>query len=67
MRFGIRRRPSASMGVALLALFISLGGVGYAKLTLPQRSVGTPQLRDRAVTGRKLANSSVGNGKVAPR
>ena len=68
----IRRRPSASMVVALLALFASLGGVGYAASQLPANSVGTAQLQDASVTNHKLLNASVGNfklqfGAVGPR
>ena len=59
------RRPSASMVVALLALFLALGGVSYAKLAIPAGSVGTAQLRTRSVTNHKLANGSVGNAKLA--
>jgi collagen type VII alpha len=59
------RRPSAAMVVALLALFASLGGVGWAATQLPAGSVGAAQLRSGAVTNRKLANQSVGNWKLA--
>jgi hypothetical protein len=40
---------------ATLALFISLGGVSYAAITLPANSVGSSQLRSGAVTLRSLA------------
>lgn len=65
MHFKVRRRPSGSLVVSLLALFVSLGGVGYATLSLSAGSVGTAQLRNRSVTNRKLANGSVGNSKLA--
>jgi hypothetical protein len=39
--------------VAYLALFITLGGTAYAA-SLPRNSVGTAQLRDRAVTAVKI-------------
>ena len=39
--------------IAYLALFITLGGTAYAA-SLPRNSVGTAQLRDRAVTAEKL-------------
>jgi hypothetical protein len=61
----IRRRPSASMVIALLALFASLGGVGYAATYLPAGSVGTAQLQDASVTNHKILNGSVGNFKLA--
>jgi hypothetical protein len=40
--------------VAYIALFVALGGSSYAALSLPAHSVGTPQLRDGAVTPAKL-------------
>jgi hypothetical protein len=45
--------------IALLALFVSLGGSAYAAFTLPRNSVGTRQLRNGAVTGAKLQNGAV--------
>ncbi len=60
-----KRRPSASMVVALIALFAACGGVGWAATNLPANSVGTAQLKGGAVTNGKLANGSVGNFKLA--
>jgi hypothetical protein len=57
-------RPSASMSVALLALFIALGGVGWAATHLSPGSVGTTALRDGAVTSSKLAHAAVGVGQI---
>jgi hypothetical protein len=53
------RRPSAAMLVALTALFVSLGGVGYAASTLPASSVGTAQLQHSSVTHSKLRFGAV--------
>jgi hypothetical protein len=66
------RRPSGAMVVALIALFVALGGVGYAQLSLSNDSVGTAQLQNSAVTSAKIANGSIGNfklkfGSVGPR
>ncbi len=36
--------------IALLALFVALGGTSYAALNLPAGSVGTRQLKNRSVT-----------------
>lgn len=44
--------------LALLALFVALGGTSYAALRLPRGSVGTHQIRDRAVTLRKISRGA---------
>lgn len=59
-----RRRPSPAMIVALLALFVALGGTGYAAIVLPANSVGTKQLKKKAVTGGKIAANAVTSSKV---
>jgi hypothetical protein len=43
-----------------VALFLSLGGVGYASVFLPNGSVGNAQLRNDAVSYAKIAPGSVG-------
>ncbi len=63
MKFAIRR-PSASMVVAITALVMAMGGTSYAALTLPKNSVGTKQLKNRAVTNSKIANGSVNAAKI---
>jgi hypothetical protein len=60
-----RRRPSAAMVVSVVALFVSLGGVGWAAVTLPAGSVGAAQLQNASVTNWKILNGSVGNFKLA--
>jgi hypothetical protein len=45
--------------VGYIALFIALGGVSYAAVVLPANSVGTKQLRNGAVTGRKVKPNSL--------
>ena len=54
-----RLRPSPAMIVALIALFVSLGGVGYAAI-----KVGTKQIKDGAVTDAKLHKRSVVTNKI---
>jgi hypothetical protein len=49
-----RLQPSASLVVATMALVVAIGGTGYAAFRLPDGSVGTPQLKDGAVTARKV-------------
>jgi hypothetical protein len=43
------------MGVALVALFVALGGGAYAAVKLPANSVGAAQLKKSAVTPTKLS------------
>ena len=45
--------------IALIALFVALGGTSYAALSLPAGSVGTVQIRNGAVTTKKIANGSI--------
>jgi hypothetical protein len=58
------RRPSPALIIAILALFVALGGTGYAALTLPRNSVGTKQLKRNAVTGSKIKRNAVTGSKV---
>jgi hypothetical protein len=52
--------------IALLALFIALGGASYAAVKVPAHSVGTRQLRNGSVTAKKLAKQSVTASKLDP-
>jgi hypothetical protein len=54
-----RFRPSPAMLVALVALFVSLGGVGYAAT-----KIGTADIKDGAVTDTKLHKRSVVTNKI---
>src|SRR4051812_44075450 len=53
------RRPSPAMVVALLALFVAMGGTGYAALKLPKDSVGAKQIKRNAVKTSKVKNRSL--------
>ncbi len=66
MRNLVGRRPSAALIVALVALFLSLGGGAYAALSAPRNSVGTAAIRNGAVTAPKLRDHSVTALKVRP-
>jgi hypothetical protein len=55
------------MGVALLALFIALGGVSVAATSaLPGGSVGTAQLKNDSVTRAKIAHQSITSMLIKP-
>jgi hypothetical protein len=51
-------RPNA---IAYLALFVALGGTGYAAVSIPRGAVGTAQLRNHAVTPVKLGKGITGS------
>ena len=50
------KEPSPALIVSVVALVVALGGTSYAAFSLPKNSVGTKQLKNRAVTKPKLAN-----------
>jgi hypothetical protein len=52
-------RPSPAMAVALLALFVALGGVSYAATQLSKNSVGARQLKRNSVNGVKVKDRSL--------
>ena len=54
MRRLANHRPSPALLIALLALFVALGGTVYAATQLPKNSVGTKQIKNKAVTRPKL-------------
>ncbi len=53
----------ANVMVTILAVIV-LGGVAYAATKLPKNSVGAAQLKAHAVTAKKLAGQSVGEGAL---
>jgi hypothetical protein len=54
-------RPSPAMGVALLALFVALGGVGYAAAT-----IDSADIKDDTIRGWDIHNGTIRNGDLAP-
>jgi hypothetical protein len=54
MKISQRIRPSASMIVACVALFVALGGVGYAAVT-----IGSAQIQNNAVRSVDIKNRGV--------
>ncbi|MDX6718413.1 MAG: hypothetical protein QOJ63_667 [Solirubrobacteraceae bacterium] len=59
-----RGRLSYANVTASLALFVALGGTSYAAIKLPAKSVGTVQLKSRAVTKAKIAPGAVDGSRV---
>jgi hypothetical protein len=45
--------------IACVALAVSLGGIGYAAVTLPRNSVGQAQLKPNAVVSSKVKNGAL--------
>ena len=65
MRRLLRSRPSPAMVVACAALIVALGGTSIAAVSaFPAGSVGTLQLKNKAVTNPKLADNAVNTVKV---
>jgi hypothetical protein len=60
----LRRRPSAPLVVSFLALFVALGGAGWAAIRIPPRSVGNAQLQNFSVGNAKLRPNSVSADKI---
>jgi hypothetical protein len=46
--------------VGWVALFVALGGTGYAAISVPRNSVGAAQIRNRSITPVKFNPSSIG-------
>src|SRR3954470_24859758 len=66
------RRPSPSLVVALIALFVSLGGVSYGFATgsidsreIKNNTIRTRDLRNNEVRGRDIRNSTIRTPDVA--
>ena len=63
------RRPSPALVVAIVALVVALSGGAWAasrtNKALPKNSVGTAQLKSKAVTTGKVAPNAINGSKVA--
>jgi hypothetical protein len=55
----IRQRLTYANVMATVAVFIALGGTGYAVSSLPARSVGSKQLRTSAVSSRAINDRTI--------
>ena len=58
------RLPTPALVVSCVALIVALGGTSYAAFSVPNGSVGTSALRNKAVTNAKLGPLSVGTAKL---
>lgn len=54
-------RPSPALVIACIALFVAMGGVGYAAAT---GSIDGREIKNSSVTGKDIKNSSVVSGDV---
>lgn len=52
------------MLVAVIALIMAMAGTGYAAFKLPKKSVGTAQLKAKAVTNAKIKNGTITGKKL---
>jgi hypothetical protein len=64
MNFVRRRRPSASMIVALLALFVALGGSSYAAVRIGSTQIADNSIRSRDVHNNELRSADVKDGSL---
>jgi hypothetical protein len=60
----LAHRPSPATIIALLAMFIAMGGTTYAVTKLPKRSVGSLQLKKGAVHKENIARGAVTASKL---
>jgi hypothetical protein len=56
----VRRRLSFANVMSLIALFIALGGTGYAAVKIPRNSVGVSQIKTNGVGSSEVKNGSLG-------
>src|SRR4051812_7277913 len=63
----LRSKLSFANVTAALALFIALGGTGYAAATLPRNSVGSNQIRAGAVGSSELKRGAVSSRAIRNR
>jgi hypothetical protein len=59
MRRKITSRLTYANAMSTVAVFLALGGVGYAAITLPRNSVGPRQLKRNAVSSAKVKDRSL--------
>lgn len=62
-------RPSPALVISVLALFVALGGVGYAAATIngadiKNKTIAGKKLKNKTITGAKIKGSAVTGSKV---
>jgi hypothetical protein len=57
-------RPSASLVVASLALFVALGGTGYAAVTITGRQVENGSIKSADIGAGQVKSANLGRGSV---
>jgi hypothetical protein len=65
MRTNHRRHLTFANVIALIALFVALGGGAYAAMKVKPNSVGTKQLKNNAVNSDKVKDGSLSKGDFA--
>lgn len=63
----LRHRLSYANITATLALFIALGGTGWAVTRLPRNSVGSAQIRTKAVGSSEIRSKAVRSSEIRDR
>ena len=63
----IRPRLSFASVTSLIAIFVALGGTGYAAITLPNNSIGAKQIKKNGVGGAEIRKNAVRSGEVRNR
>jgi hypothetical protein len=53
------RRPSPALVISLIALFVAMGGSGYAAVKLNGKNI-----KNKSIAGKKLKNKTITGGKV---
>jgi hypothetical protein len=61
------QRPSPALVISLIALFVSLGGAGYAAVTVTGKNVKNSSLTGKDVKNSSLTGSDVKNSSLAGR
>lgn len=64
------RRPSPALAISLIALFVALGGTGYAAVTIngkdiKNKSIAGKKLKNKTITGGKLRNGTITGNQIS--